>query len=106
MYTNNMINIIFHLNNTIIKAEGIIGESLMSLAKRYNIKEIKGSCGGKLSCASCHLLIKTPHILRERSEREEDMLYSLAEPYPLDNSRLSCQIFLTKELNNLEIIIV
>ena len=100
-----MINITFHLPNTIIKAEGTIGESLMSVAKRYNIKEIKGSCGGKLSCASCHLLIKTP-ILRERSEREEDMLYSLAEPYPLDNSRLSCQIFLTKELNNLEVIIV
>ena len=102
-----MINIIFHLpDKTIIKAEGIIGESLMTVAKRYNIKEIKGSCGGKLSCASCHLLIKTPNLVGERSEREEDLLYSLAEPYPLENSRLSCQVFLRKELNNLEIIIV
>jgi ferredoxin len=78
----------------------------MALAKRYAIKEIRGVCGGNLSCASCHLLIKTPACLTNRSEEEEDMLYTLAEPYPLKNSRLSCQVTLTKELNGLEIIIV
>lgn len=102
-----MIRIIFNLpNNIIINGEAILGESLMSVAKRYNIKEIRGNCGGKLSCASCHLLIKTPNILRERSEREEDLLYSLAEPYPLENSRLSCQIILTKDMDGMEITIV
>lgn len=102
-----MLKIIFHLpNKTIIEAEAIIGESLMSVAKKYNIKEIKGTCGGKLSCASCHLLIKTPNTLRERSDLEEDMLYSLAEPYPLENSRLSCQIILTKSMDGLEVTIV
>lgn len=102
-----MIKITFFLpNGEIIEATAMLGESLMAVAKRYNIKEIKGTCGGKLSCASCHLLIKTPDILREKSEREDDMLYSLAEPYPLENSRLSCQIILTKHMNNLEIVIV
>jgi 2Fe-2S ferredoxin len=99
-----MIKIIFKLPDQTIIAEGVLGESLMALAKRYHIKQIKGSCGGKLSCASCHLLIDTPG--EARSQREEDLLYSLAEPYPLENSRLSCQVILTKNLNNSIVTIV
>ena len=105
-----MIKIYFYLpNNQIIEAEGILGETLMNVAKRYNIKEIRGSCGGKLSCASCHLLIMNYEehpTLINKTDREEDLLYSLAEPFPLENSRLSCQIILTKDLNNLKIKIV
>lgn len=102
-----MVRVIFHMpDKTVINADGHLGESLMILAKRYNIKQIRGSCGGKLSCASCHLLVKTPHILRQRTEEEDDMLYTLAEPYPLSNSRLSCQIFLTNDMNGLEIEVV
>ena len=93
-------------NGSIIEAEGFLGENLMLLAKRYNISEIRGTCGGKLSCSSCHLLIKTLNFLDNRSEREEDLLYNLAEPYPLENSRLSCQIILTKDLDGLEVEIV
>ena len=104
-----MIKITFILpDQSKIQAEGYLGESLMHVAKRYNISQIKATCGGKLSCASCHLLIKNtcPNFLFEKSEKEEDLLYTLAEPYPLENSRLSCQVILTKELDNLEVIIV
>ena len=102
-----MIKVFFYMpNNTVIAAEGFLGENLMALAKRYNIREIRGACGGNLSCASCHLLIKSKNILQTRSDEEEDMLYTLAEPYPLNNSRLSCQITLTKDMNNLEVQVV
>lgn len=102
-----MIKVIFYMpNGEKIIGEGFLGETLMLLAKRYNIGQIRGTCGGKLSCSSCHLLIRTPNILLKRSEREEDLLYNLAEPYPLNNSRLSCQIVLNKDLDGLEVDIV
>ena len=102
-----MIKVIFLMpNGEKIVAEGFLGENLMTLAKRYNIETIRGTCGGKLSCSTCHLLIKTPDILRKRSEREEDLLYNLAEPFPYDNSRLSCQIILSKDLDGLEVVII
>ncbi len=102
-----MIKVTFFLpSGDKVIAEAFLGENLMALAKRYNISQIRGTCGGKLSCSSCHLLIKTPEILRDKSEREEDLLYNLAEPYPLDNSRLSCQVILTKDLDGLEVEVV
>jgi ferredoxin len=105
-----MIKIYFYLpDNQLIEGEAILGETLMSVAQKYNIKEIQGRCGGKLSCASCHLLIKNiekyPRLLN-RSILEEDKLYTLAEPFPLENSRLSCQVILTKDLDGLEITII
>lgn len=103
-----MIKIIFNLlkKNQIIIADGEIGETLMQLAKRYGITEIKGICGGNLSCATCHVVLKNHEELWKISPLEEEMLYSLPEPYPLNNSRLSCQIILNKSMNGLEVNVV
>jgi ferredoxin len=104
-----MITVYFYINDIIIETQGFLGETVMCLAKRYNIKQIRGICGGVLSCASCHLLIENIHNmhgLEDKTEEEINMLYTLAEPFPLPNSRLSCQIILTKNLNNLKVRIV
>ncbi|OED45659.1 hypothetical protein AB836_00530 [Rickettsiales bacterium (ex Bugula neritina AB1)] len=100
--------IIFNLINKKqkIEAYGKIGETIMDLAKRYNISEIKGVCGGNLSCATCHVVLKNHKELWDKSIIEEDMLFTLSEPYPLENSRLSCQIILDKSMEGLEVMVV
>ncbi|CAH8611370.1 unnamed protein product [Schistosoma bovis] len=82
--------------------EGEVGDNLMVLARRHNI-EIEGACEGSLACSTCHVYIdqKFYDLLPPASEGEEDML-DLAV-FLQENSRLSCQIVLTKELNGMTI---
>ena len=79
--------------------------SLMQIAVENEIDEIEGACGGALACATCHLYVhpdwqqKVIDQGNEKSDEEEDML-DLAFDIR-DNSRLGCQIRLTKELDGL-----
>ena len=50
-------------------------------------------------CASCHVYVESEHELQEQSEDEEDMLDQAF--FVEDNSRLSCQIKLHKDLEGL-----
>jgi len=64
--------------------------------------DVPAICGGMAGCGTCHIgLIKGGENLEEAEEDEEFMLDSL--PNLTDDSRLSCQIPLTEELNGLEI---
>lgn len=71
---------------------------------RYGI-EIEGACDASCACSTCHVYVDEKYIskLPEASEAEEDML-DMA-PLLKPNSRLSCQILLTKELDNIVIIL-
>ena len=63
---------------TVIDAEE--GLSLMESARKNNIKEIEGACGGSLACATCHLYVHPNWWQRclppegKRTPEEEDML--------------------------------
>lgn len=60
-----------------------------------------GICGGMAMCASCQCyMLSHDHLLPEKSFEEEDMLDQAF--FVKDNSRLSCQIRITDELNGLE----
>ncbi|GAB2760659.1 2Fe-2S iron-sulfur cluster-binding protein [Actinomadura fibrosa] len=60
-----------------------------------------GICGGMAMCASCQCYIQNKeHLLPEKSYEEEDMLDQAF--FVEDNSRLSCQIHIVKELDGLE----
>ena len=60
-----------------------------------------GICGGMAMCASCQCYIQNKeHLLPEKSYEEEDMLDQAF--FVEDNSRLSCQIHIIKELDGLE----
>lgn len=85
-----------------IPVRGKIGDNVLWLAHRYNI-DIEGACGAALACSTCHVYIQQEYFekLNEPEESEEDML-DLAT-YLRDNSRLGCQIILTKELEGMEI---
>lgn len=77
------------------------GQSLMQAAVGNSVRGIIGDCGGACSCATCHVYLDSDWIDRvgEKSETEMIMLEEVCDPRP--NSRLSCQIQLTEELDGL-----
>ena len=60
-----------------------------------------GSCGGGCACATCHVYVgeKWAGLTGKASDQEEDMLDFAYKVQP--NSRLSCQIKVTPELDGL-----
>ncbi|XP_053557044.1 ferredoxin-2, mitochondrial isoform X1 [Bombina bombina] len=84
-----------------IPVKGKIGESVLELAHRHSI-ELEGACESSLACSTCHVYVSPEFFskLPEPDEREDDML-DMA-PMLQENSRLGCQIILTKELNGAE----
>ena len=60
-----------------------------------------GICGGIAMCASCQCYIKSQHQIPEIEDDEEAMLSEAF--YVKDNSRLGCQIAITKELEGLSL---
>lgn len=77
------------------------GEYLMSAAKDNGIDGIEGDCGGVCACATCHVFVDPGWTERVGgpSEDEAEMLECANDPTP--NSRLSCQIQMTDELDGL-----
>jgi ferredoxin len=74
--------------------------NLMEVCKSYEFP-VEGTCGGMALCASCQVYTESDHQLQERSEAEEAML---SEAFHVkENSRLGCQIYLTPELDGLQI---
>ncbi|TPV34615.1 2Fe-2S iron-sulfur cluster binding domain-containing protein [Paucihalobacter ruber] len=60
-----------------------------------------GICGGMAMCASCQCYVVSNHILPEMQDEEEAMLSEAF--YVRDNSRLSCQIPISVDLDGLEV---
>ncbi len=77
------------------------GLSAMEGAVKNNIPGIDAECGGACACATCHVYVDPAWLprLAERSPAEEGMLEFASEVEP--NSRLSCQIKVTDELDGL-----
>ncbi|XP_075696884.1 ferredoxin-2, mitochondrial [Rhinoderma darwinii] len=84
-----------------IPVKGKVGESVLYLAHRYDI-DLEGACESSLACSTCQVYVSTEYVdkLPEPDEREDDML-DMA-PMLQENSRLGCQIILTKELTGAE----
>ena len=77
------------------------GLSVMRGAVDNNIPGIDADCGGACACATCHVYVQEPWLDKtgEKSAMEESML-DFAENVQ-DNSRLSCQIKVSGELEGL-----
>lgn len=80
------------------------GDTVMSTAVSKGIREIVGDCGGAMACATCHVFVDAAWADKTgaRSANEESML-EFAATEMQDNSRLSCQITITPELDGLVI---
>nr|CAG4644400.1 EOG090X0GMO [Lepidurus arcticus] len=81
---------------------GKVGDNAMYLAHRYGI-ELEGACEASLACSTCHVYVDEDHFrkLNPPVEEEDDMLDMAA--FLKANSRLSCQISLTKDLEGMEL---
>ncbi|GAA4641434.1 2Fe-2S iron-sulfur cluster-binding protein [Gordonia humi] len=89
-------------NNGDLIVDAVSGESVMQAAMLGGVSGIVAECGGSMMCATCHVYVHDDWIGRtgERNEIEEEMLESTAEPAQ-PNSRLSCQITMSDELDGL-----
>lgn len=81
--------------------EAEIGSTVMETAIRNLVPGIEAECGGALACATCHVYVDEAwgDKTGTASEMEEDMLDFAFDVRP--NSRLSCQIKVTEELDGL-----
>lgn len=77
------------------------GESIMIAATGNLVPGIDADCGGECSCATCHVLIDADWMakLEPRTDQEESMLD--LNPDRTDESRLSCQIPMTDDLDGI-----
>ena len=84
--------------------EGLDGWRVMEVIRDWGVG-IKAECGGACSCATCHVYVDPGWFekLAQPSDDEEDLLYSTLDKKP--NSRLSCQILLSEELDGLKVTI-
>ncbi|MET0138157.1 MAG: 2Fe-2S iron-sulfur cluster-binding protein [Sphingobium sp.] len=84
--------------------DGQVGESVMRVGLNNGIGEIIGECGGGLSCATCHVFVDPGmlDLLPPMSEMEDELLDgAMTDRRP--NSRLSCQIPLSPDLDGLRV---
>ena len=77
------------------------GLSVMEGAVQNDIPGIDADCGGGMACATCHVYVKEEWFdkLPKKEDGEEDMLDMAYEPKK--NSRLSCQLIVSDELDGL-----
>ncbi len=77
--------------------------NLMEVIRSYELapEGTIGVCGGMVMCASCQCYVNSGHDLPNMTDEEEAMLSEAF--YVRNNSRLGCQIHITKELEGLNV---
>ncbi len=86
----------------ITEADAPPGTRLLDLAQAHD-QPLEGACEGAMACSTCHVLIAAADFdrLPPPAPEEDDMLdfaYGVSR-----TSRLACQIWLTAELETLEV---
>ena len=91
----------FEGNSKTVEIEN--GLSVMEGAIQNEISGIDADCGGAMACATCHVYVKEEWFnkIPKAEEAEVDMIDMAYEPK--QNSRLSCKIIVSDELDGLEV---
>ncbi len=79
------------------------GLTVMEGAVQNDIPGIDADCGGGMACATCHVYVNDEWLdkIPAKEDGEEDMLDMAFEPNK--NSRLSCQITISDDLDGLTV---
>ena len=91
----------FQGNSKIIEVEN--GLTVMEGAIQNNIPGIDADCGGSMACATCHVYVEEKWFnkISKAEDAEVDMIDMAHEPKK--NSRLSCQLIISDELDGLTV---
>ncbi|MEM9054730.1 MAG: 2Fe-2S iron-sulfur cluster-binding protein [Pseudomonadota bacterium] len=83
--------------------EASSGETIMENAIKNSVPGIDADCGGACACATCHVYIDEAFM--EKVGPPEDMEQSMLDfaENVQTNSRLSCQISISDELDGLRV---
>ena len=86
-------------NSKTIEVEN--GLTVMEGAIQNDIPGIDADCGGSMACATCHVYVEEKWLnkLSKAEDAEVDMIDMAYEPKK--NSRLSCQLIVSDELDGL-----
>ena len=88
----------FEENSKTIEVEN--GLSVMEGAIQNDITGIDADCGGAMACATCHVYVEKWFGKLPKAEEAEVDMIDMAHN-PKKNSRLSCQLIVTDELEGL-----
>ena len=82
-----------------------VGQTLMQVAMNNMIQGIIGDCGGNCACGTCHIYIDPSWEAKVPPPEpgEKDMIECTL--YPQENSRLSCQVAVTPQLDGLVVLL-
>ena len=92
---------IIAFDGTRFEIDAADGSTVMENAVRNSVPGIEAECGGACACATCHVYVDEAWTAKTGapSPMEEDMLDFAIDVQP--NSRLSCQIKVTSDLDGL-----
>ncbi len=90
-------------DDTVYDLEVQDGSTVMENAVRNSVPGIEAECGGACACATCHVYVDEAWTdkVGEPEPMEEDMLDFAVDVRA--NSRLSCQITMSAELDGLTV---
>jgi 2Fe-2S ferredoxin len=89
-------------NGTTESAAAEIGNSAMRVALAHGLDGIVAECGGSAVCATCHVYVDEAWLAKLKPVgADEDELLDGTASERLPNSRLSCQIEMTSDLDGL-----
>lgn len=94
-----------NLGGKVSTLEATTGETLMEALRDNGYDEIEAVCGGVCSCSTCHVYIEGDWAakLDELNEDERQLVTSTDHYKP--NSRLSCQITVTDDMEGMAVTI-
>lgn len=87
------------------KLDAVPGWRVMEIIREHGLP-MEALCGGACECATCHVQVEEAWMpkLHEARDDELDMLDNV--PTASDNSRLSCQLIWSDDLEGLEVTLV
>lgn len=79
-----------------------MGATIMEGAIQNDVKGIIAECGGSCMCATCHIYVDEQFLdlLPEMEEEENEMLEAANAPRQ-SNSRLGCQVRVSKAMDGI-----
>ncbi|OBQ86478.1 2Fe-2S iron-sulfur cluster-binding protein [Mesorhizobium sp. WSM3873] len=94
--------VVYDQGGTRVEIGDVAGKTLMSVIRDAGLN-ITAQCGGCAACATCHVYVDDEWTSKLKPVSDvEDAMLDIAEERQ-ENSRLSCQVKLTEDLDGLTV---